>query len=99
MTSTQRPAWSRTIRSLAGEVPCKSSRRWNRSERLGDLRPIQVQRLLRGACGLHWTRSSSASCGADMSLRWALTQMIAEYTAHSGQADLIRERIDGKKGW
>jgi Protein of unknown function (DUF664) len=34
-----------------------------------------------------------------MSLRWALLQMIAEYAAHSGQADLIRERIDGKKGW
>jgi hypothetical protein len=35
----------------------------------------------------------------EMSLRWALTHMIAEYAAHSGQADLIRERIDGKKGW
>jgi len=35
----------------------------------------------------------------EMSLRWALMQMIAEYAAHSGQADLIRERIDGKKGW
>jgi len=34
-----------------------------------------------------------------MSLHWALTQLIAEYAAHSGQADLIRERIDGKKGW
>ena len=35
----------------------------------------------------------------EMSLRWALTHMIAEYAAHSGQADLIRERIDGRKGW
>lgn len=35
----------------------------------------------------------------EMSLRWALVQVIAEYAAHSGQADLIRERIDGKKGW
>jgi Protein of unknown function (DUF664) len=35
----------------------------------------------------------------EMSLRWALIQMIAEYAAHSGQADLIRERIDGRKGW
>ena len=34
-----------------------------------------------------------------MSLRWALTHMIAEYAAHAGQADLIRERIDGRKGW
>jgi hypothetical protein len=35
----------------------------------------------------------------EMSLRWALIQMISEYSAHSGQADLIRERIDGRKGW
>ena len=34
-----------------------------------------------------------------MSLRWALTQMIAEYVAHAAQADLIRDRIDGRKGW
>jgi hypothetical protein len=34
-----------------------------------------------------------------MSLRWALTHMIAEYAAHCGQADLIRERIDGRAGW
>ncbi len=35
----------------------------------------------------------------EMSLRWAMTHMVAEYAAHAGQADLIRERIDGKKGW
>lgn len=35
----------------------------------------------------------------EMSLRWALTHMVAEYAAHSGQADLIRERIDGRTGW
>lgn len=35
----------------------------------------------------------------EMSLRWALTHVIAEYAAHCGQADLIRERIDGRKGW
>jgi Protein of unknown function (DUF664) len=34
-----------------------------------------------------------------MSLRWALTHLIAEYAAHCGQADLIRERIDGRTGW
>jgi hypothetical protein len=34
-----------------------------------------------------------------MSLRWALTHLIAEYAAHAGQADLIRERIDGRAGW
>ena len=35
----------------------------------------------------------------EMSLRWALTHMVAEYAGHCGQADLIRERIDGKTGW
>jgi len=35
----------------------------------------------------------------EMSLRWALTHLIAEYAGHCGQADLIRERIDGKTGW
>ena len=34
-----------------------------------------------------------------MSLRWALTHMIAGYAAHAAQADLIRDRIDGRKGW
>jgi uncharacterized damage-inducible protein DinB len=34
-----------------------------------------------------------------MSLRWALIHMIGEYAGHTGQADLIRERIDGKAGW
>jgi len=34
-----------------------------------------------------------------MSLRWALTHVLAEYAAHCGQADLLRERIDGRTGW
>jgi uncharacterized damage-inducible protein DinB len=34
-----------------------------------------------------------------MSLRWTLTHLIAEYAGHCGQADLIRERIDGRTGW
>ena len=35
----------------------------------------------------------------EMSLRWALIHVIGEYAGHTGQADLIRERIDGKAGW
>ena len=31
-----------------------------------------------------------------MSLRWVYLHMIREYSAHGGQADLIRERIDGR---
>jgi uncharacterized damage-inducible protein DinB len=35
----------------------------------------------------------------EMTLRWALTHLIGEYAAHTGQADLLRERIDGTAGW
>ena len=35
----------------------------------------------------------------EMSLRWAFIHMIGEYAGHTGQADLIRERIDGRAGW
>jgi uncharacterized damage-inducible protein DinB len=31
-----------------------------------------------------------------MSLRWVLIHMTAEYAAHGGHADLLRERIDGR---
>ena len=32
------------------------------------------------------------------SLRWILLHMIEEYARHNGQADLIRESIDGMTG-
>ena len=32
-----------------------------------------------------------------MSLRWAYLHTIREYSAHGGQADIIRERIDGRR--
>lgn len=35
----------------------------------------------------------------EMLLRWDLIHMIGEYAGHTGQADLIRERIDGRAGW
>jgi hypothetical protein len=28
-----------------------------------------------------------------------MMHMVGEYAAHTGQADLIRERIDGRTGW
>jgi uncharacterized damage-inducible protein DinB len=34
----------------------------------------------------------------EMSLRWAYCHMITEYSRHNGQADLLRERIDGSTG-
>ncbi|APE14945.1 Mini-circle protein [Mycobacterium sp. WY10] len=46
-------------------------------------------------------RDVTDSCpfmGAEVSLRWIYIHMIAEYARHCGQADLIRERIDGVTG-
>ncbi|WFE41575.1 DinB family protein [Micromonospora sp. WMMD998] len=36
--------------------------------------------------------------GAERSLRWVLTHMIDEYARHLGQADILREAIDGRTG-
>ncbi|WFE31403.1 DinB family protein [Micromonospora sp. WMMD975] len=36
--------------------------------------------------------------GAERSLRWVLTHMIDEYARHLGQADIMREAIDGRTG-
>jgi hypothetical protein len=38
------------------------------------------------------------STGQPFTLRWLLLRMIGEYARHCGQADLIRERIDGATG-
>ncbi|XNY99798.1 DUF664 domain-containing protein [Micrococcus luteus] len=34
----------------------------------------------------------------DVSLGWVLVHMIEEYSRHNGQADLLREQIDGQTG-
>jgi hypothetical protein len=36
--------------------------------------------------------------GETITLRWVLVNMITEYARHNGQADLLRERIDGAIG-
>ena len=36
--------------------------------------------------------------GAEVTLRWIYSHMIAEYARHAGHADLIREQIDGVTG-
>lgn len=41
---------------------------------------------------------TSPFMGAEVTLRWIYTHMIAEYARHNGHADLIRERIDGRTG-
>jgi hypothetical protein len=38
------------------------------------------------------------STGKPFTLRWLMLRMIGEYARHCGQADLIRERIDGATG-
>lgn len=36
--------------------------------------------------------------GNGYSVRWNLAKPVWEYTRHNGQADLIRQRIDGQTG-
>ncbi|MEU8630591.1 DinB family protein [Amycolatopsis sp. NPDC048633] len=38
------------------------------------------------------------STGEPFTLRWLMLRMIGEYARHIGQADLVRERIDGATG-
>jgi len=40
----------------------------------------------------------STVLGERVSLRWILHHMVEEYARHNGQADLLRERIDGVTG-
>jgi uncharacterized damage-inducible protein DinB len=41
---------------------------------------------------------TSPFMGGQVNLRWIYNHMIGEYARHAGQADLIRERIDGATG-
>ena len=54
------------------------------------------QALARGGLDAESVQQSSSQ-GA-FSLRWILLHMIEEYARHNGQADLIRESIDGATG-
>ncbi|WP_328645739.1 DinB family protein [Amycolatopsis sp. NBC_00348] len=38
------------------------------------------------------------STGTPFTLRWLMLRMVGEYARHCGQADLIRERVDGVTG-
>jgi hypothetical protein len=48
--------------------------------------------------GLDTESVEESSDDGAFSLRWILLHMIEEYARHNGQADLIRESIDGKTG-
>lgn len=52
----------------------------------------------RANCGSRSLEDTAPFMGAEVSLRWIYTHMIAEYARHTGHADLIRERIDGSTG-
>jgi uncharacterized damage-inducible protein DinB len=41
---------------------------------------------------------TSPFMGTEVSLRWIYLHMIGEYARHCGQADLLRERLDGATG-
>jgi hypothetical protein len=48
--------------------------------------------------GLDSPSVQESSSDGPFSLRWILLHMIEEYARHNGQADLIRESIDGMTG-
>ena len=53
----------------------------------------------RANCASRQLDQTSPFLGAQVTLRWIYTHMIAEYARHDGHADLIRERIDGVTGF
>jgi uncharacterized damage-inducible protein DinB len=52
----------------------------------------------RANCANRQLDQTSPFMGAQVTLRWIYTHLIAEYARHNGHADLIRERIDGTTG-
>jgi hypothetical protein len=48
--------------------------------------------------GLDTESVEQSSSNGAFSLRWIILHMIEEYARHNGQADLIRESIDGETG-
>lgn len=77
------------------------------SDAFGDLDPDEAQAVYEGLVE-EWAecRASTARLALDdvyvhdrfgrMSLRWLYIHLIREYAGHIGQADLIRQRIDGR---
>lgn len=49
-------------------------------------------------CAARRLDDTSPFMGGEVTLRWIYLHMIGEYARHCGQADLIRERIDGVTG-
>ncbi len=43
--------------------------------------------------------SSGAQVAGDYTLRWALTHVTVDTSRHAGHADVLRELMDGERGW
>lgn len=52
----------------------------------------------RANCAARSLEGTAPFMGGEVNLRWIYTHMIGEYARHSGHADLLRERIDGRTG-
>ena len=47
----------------------------------------------------HTTSMDSTQTDGDYTLRWATTHVFGDTVRHAGQADILRELTDGKRGW
>jgi uncharacterized damage-inducible protein DinB len=66
------------------------------AERVERSRAVVAGRLRDG--GAEALGGTHAAWLGPVSLRWVIVHMIEEYARHNGQADLIREAIDGQTG-
>ena len=66
-------------------------------ERVERSRGVVAAELHRGPGALDATHPAWDGAGR-VSLRWVLVHMIEEYARHNGNADLLRESIDGETG-
>lgn len=81
--------------SAASDSPAELFALWERT--LDTSRRITDAALSAGS-GMDQLSASRDRHGTTPALRWVVTHMIEEYARHAGQADLIRESIDGQVG-
>ena len=84
------PSWD--WRSAAGDTPQQLYALWLAA---ADRSRIAVRAaLVEGGPGRRFRNAG----GSELTLRRLLVDMIEEYARHTGQADLIREAVDGRTG-
>jgi uncharacterized damage-inducible protein DinB len=84
--------WHSAVDDTGGELRALWAERVGRSRAV-----VSAQLSQAGDAALSETHSAWGGQGR-VSLRWVLVHMIEEYARHNGQADLIRESIDGETG-